>query len=446
MPPRIAPLSQRPRFLETLAWTIALGALWIIVYAGCNWITALRANIPTLQFAWERHIPLIPWMIVPYMSIDLFFVGAPFLCRTRTELRTLIARLAAATLVAGSIFLMIPLRLADDRPTWDGWAGAIHDFLKAGDKPFNLFPSLHVALLILLWPVYHRHTRGILRTVIHIWFALILLSVLPVYQHHFVDIVGGVFLAFACICVFPETDTPSSRHIPLAIRYTAAAAFLIGTGIALGPWGLAPAWTGWSLAAVACAYLFAGPALLGKHNGRIRTANRVLLAPYFLGLNLTRRYWFVRMSAPSSPITDYLIISRRPSASEADELIKNGVIAVVDLTAEHNARPQLQSLPYLNLQVLDLTTPSIDNCRAAADFIDQHARRGRVLIHCGLGYSRSALVAAAWLIRSGHAPTTESAIALIQSARPGVVFKPSGIALLREIEKARITPAAPTTP
>lgn len=443
-----SPLTHRPRFTETLAWTIALGALWIIVYAGCNWITSLRANIPTLQFAWETHIPLIPWMIVPYMSIDLFFVGAPFLCRTRVELRTLIARLAAATLIAGSFFLMIPFQLAGDRPTWDGWPGAIHDFLKAGDKPFNLFPSLHVALLILLWPVYHRRTRGPLRIALHIWFALILLSVLPVYQHHFIDIVGGALLAWACICVFPETDTPTQRHFPLALRSALAAAFLIGTGIALGSWGLLPAWAGWSLAAIACAYLFVGPALLGKHNGRIRAANRLLLAPYFLGLNLTRRYWFARMAAPSSPIGDALIISRRPNASEAKQLIQNGVVAVIDLTAEHNAQPQLQTLPYLNPQVLDLTTPDLAICATAADFIDTHIPSGRVLIHCGLGYSRSTLIAAAWLIRSGRVPTTEAAITMLQTARQGVRFKPADRALLRQIETARttLTPAAPATP
>jgi len=40
-----------------------------------------RANVPTLFFEWESAIPFVPLMIAPYMSIDLFFVGAPFLCR-----------------------------------------------------------------------------------------------------------------------------------------------------------------------------------------------------------------------------------------------------------------------------------------------------------------------------------------------------------------------------
>lgn len=429
--------AQRPSCAEALAWTIALGALWIIVYAGCNWITSLRASVPTLQFAWEKHIPLIPWMIIPYMSIDLFFVGAPFLCRTRSELRTLIARLAAATLVAGSFFLMLPLTLAGDRPTWGGWAGAIHDFLKAGDKPFNLFPSLHIALLLLLWPVYHRRTSGPLRIAIHIWFALILLSVLPVYQHHFIDIVGGALLALVCICVFQDTDAPTPRHIPLGLRYALAAALLIGAAVALGPWGILPAWAGWSLAAIACAYLFAGPSVLGKRNGRIRRASRFVLAPYFLGLNASRRYFFSRMNAPWSSIGDVLIVSRRPSVSEAEQLIKNGVVAVIDLTAEHNSRAPLLALPYFNPQTLDLTAPTLDTCLAAADFIDEHAPRGRVLIHCGLGYSRSALIAAAWLIRSGRTTTAETAIAHIQAARPGVRFKPADLAILHRIKPTR---------
>ena len=37
-------------------------------------------DVGTWVFAWERLIPFVPLMIVPYMSIDLFFVAAPFLC------------------------------------------------------------------------------------------------------------------------------------------------------------------------------------------------------------------------------------------------------------------------------------------------------------------------------------------------------------------------------
>jgi len=31
------------------------------------------------------------------------------------------------------------------------------------DQPYNLAPSLHIALRSLLWGIYVRHTRGLLR-------------------------------------------------------------------------------------------------------------------------------------------------------------------------------------------------------------------------------------------------------------------------------------------
>ena len=63
--------------------------------------------------------------ILPYMSIDLFFVVAPFLCRTDRELSTLAKRISAAIIVAGICFLLFPLRFAFPRPHADGWFGAL---------------------------------------------------------------------------------------------------------------------------------------------------------------------------------------------------------------------------------------------------------------------------------------------------------------------------------
>ena len=49
---------------------------------------------------------------------------------------------------------------------------------------------------------------------------------------------------------------------------------------------------------------------------------------------------------------------------------------------------------------------------------------GPVLVCCALGYSRSAVAAAAWLIAAGHATDTEDALAQVRRARPQVVVGP----------------------
>jgi len=94
-----------------LAASIGLSILFLVVYSGTNWITSLRSEVGTWYFEWERWIPFVPWMVIPYMSIDLFFVVAPFLCRGRTELKILAGRITLAILAAGTCFLLFPLKL-----------------------------------------------------------------------------------------------------------------------------------------------------------------------------------------------------------------------------------------------------------------------------------------------------------------------------------------------
>ena len=197
---------------KALAVSVGLSILFLIVYGGGNWITARRANVGMLYFEWERSIPFVPFFILPYMSIDLFFVAAPFLCRTERELSIFAKRIAAAIIVAGICFLLFPLRFAFPRPHADGWLGAIFDWFRGMDAPYNLLPSLHAALMLILVDVYFRHTRGLIRIAIAVWFALIAISPVLTYQHHVIDIAGGFALAAFCFWIFRDPDLSSPQR------------------------------------------------------------------------------------------------------------------------------------------------------------------------------------------------------------------------------------------
>ncbi len=194
---------------KALAVSAALSILFLIVYGGCNWITSRRANVGTIYFEWEREIPFLPFLILPYMSIDLFFIVAPFLCRTDRELSIFAKRVVTAIIIAGICFLVFPLRFAFPRPHADGLLGALFDWFRGMDAPHNLLPSLHAALTLILLDLYVRHTRGFVRVAIMIWFVLIALSPVLTYQHHVIDIAGGFALAAFCLWVFQEPDFSS---------------------------------------------------------------------------------------------------------------------------------------------------------------------------------------------------------------------------------------------
>src|SRR5262249_53861456 len=90
-PPQV--IVSKPSKLCAATHSIALSLLFVVVYGGCNWITAHRSDVGTWFYSWESFIPFVPLMIIPYMSINLFFLGGPFLCQSRNELRVFAKRI-----------------------------------------------------------------------------------------------------------------------------------------------------------------------------------------------------------------------------------------------------------------------------------------------------------------------------------------------------------------
>jgi membrane-associated phospholipid phosphatase len=212
-----APRGNWPDFKTILAgaaWLAFTGPLFFLVYGWCNAVSAAQPHVGSIIFPWERRIPFVPLMIIPYLSIDLFFAGSFFLCRDRAQLRTHAARIILAIAISAAAFLLFPLRYGWSRPVVGGWLGMLFVPLNALDRPYNLCPSLHISLRTLLWRIYGAclRERRWARAVLWSWFVLIGLSTLLVYQHHVIDLIGGYLVALLCCRVFP--DCPSDQ--PLA--------------------------------------------------------------------------------------------------------------------------------------------------------------------------------------------------------------------------------------
>jgi hypothetical protein len=137
-------LESGPTALRRLLWLAAGGLAFFAVYGACTAITARRSGVGTWYHPLELEIPFVPWMIVPYWTSDLLFVGAFLLAPDRPRLDALGKRVLAAIAVAGLGFLLVPLRLAFPRPEVAGVPGALFAVLRSFDGPHNLFPSLHV--------------------------------------------------------------------------------------------------------------------------------------------------------------------------------------------------------------------------------------------------------------------------------------------------------------
>lgn len=195
--------------------------LFLAVYGSINAYTATRPNIPSFFWEWERSIPFVPLLILPYMSIDLFFVFAPFVARSEEEVRAFSRRVTSAIIVAGICFLVVPLKFSFERPRTGGLMGAFFDWFRTLDAPYNQLPSLHIALAWFLMDIYLRRGPVWSRAAIFIWFSMIIASTVLTFQHHVIDVIGGALLAAACVRIFkvvPAECQPETRESAPIIR------------------------------------------------------------------------------------------------------------------------------------------------------------------------------------------------------------------------------------
>ena len=398
----LAPAPPRKPWGRALAWLAFLGPFFLASYSLATWVTAQRLHVDAIVFDWEHAIPFIPWTIIPYWSIDFLFAHSLFTCRDRRELDTHGKRLATAQFIAVCCFLLFPLTFSFQRPAVDGVYGWLFYALALFDKPFNQAPSLHAALLVIVWAQYARIVTGkVARALMHIWFALIGASILTTWQHHFADIPTGAMLGFFCMWLWPqEVASPIAglaltsdpvRH-RLARRYALGAILAAAAAFAIGGAGLWLLWAATALALVAASYALVGLAGFQKHAGWLSPAATVLLAPYLAGAYANVRLRS-RGHAPWTCVADDVWVGRLPRRGELE---RAGFAAVVDLTCEFPLDPG--RLGYTNLPVLDLTVPDRSTLVAVVSAIDRRRAAGRVLVCCALGYSRSATAAAAWLV------------------------------------------------
>jgi hypothetical protein len=381
-----------PRVIvRSILWLCLLGPLFFIGYGFTNWITSLRSDVPSFYFSWERSIPFLAWTIVPYWSVDFFYAASFFLRSTKEELDQHGLRILTAQLVSYAAFLLFPLRYDFARPETSGLYGWLFDRLLSFDRPFNLAPSMHVSLAVIL--MFRYRSKWVTALML-----LACLSTLTTYQHHVIDLPAGAWVGLFSIWLIPQPPstvrTPSDK---LALLYLAGAAIFAFAG--WWAWWAAGAWL-----LVAAIYAVGDPLLFRK-------GSRVafwLFAPHrwFAKMN---SWAFTRREAMAQEIADGVWLGRAPRRGQWSG-------AMVDLTAELPVTPRQSE--YRNIPMLDLVVPSLEQLRRAVNAVEAMPRP--TLVFCALGRSRSAITVAAWLIETRRVSSVDEALQRIRDKRPQV--------------------------
>ena len=424
------------KFWQQAAVSAWLSLWFVFVYNGCNYLASQRADVGTCAYDWEINLfPFIPVLIIPYWSIDLFYVVAPLLIKSRFELAQHLKRISFGIAVAGVFFLLFPLKLVTPAPPVEGWLKPFFDALGNFNNFYNCAPSLHIVLRTNLLVIYMPLCKGKWRWLLGTWFFLIGASVLFCYQHHVIDVITGQLLGLFCLWMFPSARFEPPRREPKKFvnsntrvgRYYAAGALLLFT-VTVGGWpgSALLLWPALALSILAGAYFGAGPTWLRKYQGKQLLGTRLLLNPYRWGAALSAVY-FNSGKTPYREIRPGLLFGRRLSNAEAKEIDTE---AVLDLTAEYDEVPDFLRRAYLNVPILDLTSPSVEQLREAVEHIRSHAT---CYVHCSLGRGRTGAVAAAYLI-SEEGMTLDDALAEIKGLQTELRLARGAYEVLRAFE------------
>ncbi len=183
-------------------------------------------RIHNLAMSYDINIVFIASMIIPYSWSLILFVVSFFMVGTDKQLSNLTSRLTIATLLACLVFYLFPARFSFIRPLTYDWTAFGYQFLQLTDKPFNQFPSLHVSYALILsyslWDVVtatnsQKITVFAYRVLLSNICILIIISTVFTYQHHLLDILGGMLLASVVLLIVDKL------HNMLVLKYLTVA-------------------------------------------------------------------------------------------------------------------------------------------------------------------------------------------------------------------------------
>ncbi|TIL73359.1 MAG: phosphatase PAP2/dual specificity phosphatase family protein [Mesorhizobium sp.] len=401
--------------LRAALWLAFLAPFFYASYGFANWLASQRDDVGSIVFAWERNIPFIAWTIVPYWSINLFYGLSLLLNHTKRGVDRLAGRYLTAQIIAVACFILFPLAATFVRPQTSGLPGFLFAVLGGFDKPFNQVPSLHIALLVIIWDHWRDRLKSMAGVIWHAWCLLIGASVLTTWQHHVIDIPTGALLGFFALWLFPRhgelpfagfrlTADAGARRLALFYALVAALALAgAAAGAFVSALWLILLWPALALAIVAFAYAGAGAKVFQKTaDGSVSLASRVLLLPHRLGARINAWIW-TRKLPPHVAIADGVFLGRFPTVAEA-----GAFGTVIDLAGELE-RPRGVACRWTAVAMVDLLPPSPEAQAQAVAAIEDARSHGTVLVCCALGFQRSAGAVAAWLVATGRADTLAQA-------------------------------------
>ncbi|MHA1149421.1 MAG: dual specificity protein phosphatase family protein [Promethearchaeota archaeon] len=142
------------------------------------------------------------------------------------------------------------------------------------------------------------------------------------------------------------------------------------------------------------------------------------------------------------PITENLYISSYWPRLNFKKIRRAGITAIVNLMETKIYTPPKKAYDYLFQGFPDNTYPSHDKIKKILDFIDFHIKekKGKVLVHCAMGLSRSGGLVTGWLLKENPKWSWGEAMEYVKERHiimPAVEIRESVLDYLENLEGKR---------
>ena len=186
MPPRAYSVKWKSFFLALLV------AFYTGGYLGINWINDYRNRYYDVSLWFEKDIPFVPSMIIGYSFVFLLVAILFLVIDNMPDFWDICRRFLTMTLICFTIFLMFPVRMKF-RPevgVGEDWINELVSFYFWMDKPYNLFPSMHLAASFFV-AFYCMRKGQIIGWITMTMATVVGVSVVLLKQHYIMDVVAG---------------------------------------------------------------------------------------------------------------------------------------------------------------------------------------------------------------------------------------------------------------
>ncbi len=397
--------------IQSFLWMIISYLIFIFFYKAAGIYASNLESVPSFHFPWEKNIPFIPWLVIPYMSSGIFFVVIFLLCKTKESLWILAKQINSITIISSITFFIFPLKFAFEKPEIkNSFLSIFFQFLERMDNSFNQCPSLHISYAVLFVIVFQKEIKSKIKYIFHIWFLLMGLSTVFIYQHHIIDIIFALLLTIFILFIFSEKVNERNRKI--GFIYFLLSFLLFSTGIIFFNWNIILFFPSLTFFLIGKAYIENNSSFV-KKEGKITLYNKIIYFPYLFCYNILWKFFRKYEENPWKEIAPDIFIGSKLNDRQVKEFISDKKIIIIDLSAEAEENRILKEKgEYYSFPLLDICNFNEKIFLSALEFIlgeyKNLGKNEKIYIHCLMGYSRSTALGIAFLKKNYQVETNEA--------------------------------------